>query len=260
MNVIIKENVIIKDYSKSINRWKKQRFEKEKEIYELLEGKSVATPKLVATKHRTITLEYIPAVPITIDDNKKIVDILLGFQFSDIQPKKGWIISLLLNPFIQIPRFCFSGLRTFRPKSILMAVGVFINYYLTVRPLQHKILIHNDFTKKNILNSGKKIYLIDFENTITSHRWLFNDIVAYIYNPELNTDYKIINLYIENLKRQMPKYYENINVKKELRVSLLRHLISRSFSGNRKKNQIIFFEHLLNRQNYDKWFKGNINS
>lgn len=229
------DDIVVKDFSKGKRRFKKARFEKEKSVYEQLEDTPVNTPELINVDEENLVLEIekIANKEKTKEDEFKAIKELVEFQFSGVEPKNSFMLSIIDNPTIRYISNATTSIHKLGFKLYCKVMWELIDYLLFYPPLKKPILIHNDFHRKNSLKRrNNKIAIIDVESCIKSRRWIFRDIAHYSYDKKIKDFNKDkINFYLNLIKIYLES--QKISFKKEIKISIIFHIIENSI--NKKK-------------------------
>ncbi|MCH8519515.1 MAG: hypothetical protein LAT82_02050 [Nanoarchaeota archaeon] len=227
-----KEDIVIKDFSKGKRRFKKARFEKEKSVYEQLEETPVNTPEIVEVDEENLVLEIekIANKDKNREDEFKVVEELVKFQFSGIEPKNSLILNIIDYPSIRYIANATSSIHKLGFKLYCKVMWELIDYHLNYPKLKKPIVIHNDFHRNNSLKrKNNNIAIIDVESCIKSRRWVFRDIVHFSYNKQSNSfDEELINYYISLCPKTLRRFSKK-QIEKEKKMGRIFHKLLRLY-------------------------------
>ena len=239
--VTIKDDVVIKDFSKGNRRFKKARFKKAKSLYRQLQKKEVHVPKAHA-KDQKIIMEKLDKPVRSNAEQKLAAEELLQLQFSDVKVKSPLYLRILDHPWVRTVYNLTHALPVIGLRVYMRSMRILFQYALFAPRLKKPILIHNDYHKNNVFIEDDKPYIIDFESATRSTRWILRDIVMLAYDTskeELNK--LIVDYYLDLLQETYPQVEKKIDVKKELQVALLcRH--ARKLHYRKQSRNVLFPE------------------
>lgn len=226
------KEVIVKYFKKGNRNFKKDRFEKEKNLYKKLKTAKVDTPKLIEVDNKVqkLVLEKIDFENFQEKDKFIAVDELLKFQFLDLNINNKLVFKILDHPSFRLFHNSLLSIKKIGLKIFFKILFELIGYYIFYGCLSRKILIHNDFGRGHILKKKNIFYFIDLESAIRLKKWIFKDIFFFSINQKNKTyNQSIINYYIEKFKENYPYEFQRININKELKMAKIKYFMRRIY-------------------------------
>ncbi len=227
-------------------------------------------PQMIETKGKDyVIFEYIeaPAQPGFMRD--PFIPPLIEFQLAGLNIDLSWKDRLILafrnKVSLNILRWSLDViLPRFGWKTALQCVLLFAKSSRKHKALEQAIHLHNDFGGNTILTSKKELYVIDFESVINEKKWILVDVLQRVFNEEnFSVNQNDLSSYIVHLSEQLSAAPEEMNVKIQLRILLMRRMMQllRSGSRNAKRKeeaQQFLIHSVLSDDGYDLWYAQNI--
>jgi len=136
-----------------------------------------------------------------------------------LKPHGGKLTTLLRNHNILILRVIFGKLINLNLLLFYNIVIISVKSNIKQKKIQKKFLLHGDLNKnQNYINVNNNIYFIDFASVKLSSKWIFVDILTFIYDKNTNLlNLKLLKEYIYLLD-----FNENqISLKEQLLISYI---------------------------------------
>jgi hypothetical protein len=249
--------------------------ERQVDVLEGLERSPFPTlryPRLVRSdRSRYVLVEHIAGARPASDGEapEALVASLLEFQTSSAQRAFGGVVSRLLGASLApeaylvrraLPRL----LRESGWRSAWRLVRT-MHWCRRQQPaLDRQVLIHNDFHHENVLiDADGVMYLTDFENAVSTRRWVLVDIVHYaVGTTSAVIDTELIRAYVA-AARLVPEIGDRLALEPQLRLALLRRIAQHVSSAAvpehvRTTYRSLLDEVLLDDERFRSWVRENI--
>jgi hypothetical protein len=245
-------------------------------FYKSIHGRNTTNfrvPQLLETDGRGyMILQYIKGERIWDNDAipcENLVSLLLEFQTMDIgfvRNRLERVVALLSeNILLRIVYHAIRGIGGEWSFTVLFTIlKVVLISYFRQKKCSLPVMLHNDlFGFNNIIRGHDgNIYLCDFESCTMEKRWVLRDAIDLSFGlPSLSVDNGFLNQYLSKLT-QFYSECDNINLKTQMRVLLLRIILTAVFSNVHKdKDLYIKFmkDILLSDAQFEEWFHANVN-
>ena len=227
-------------------------------------------PKLIDTdKKNYLLFEYIEG---SRGINKKhinkelLISGLLEFNtffiFKNKEETRDIYGGFLFSVFISILRGIFLyGFSNIGTVASLKCFVILCKNSICEKPFNYYFLQHRDLGNEDNKISSKdgRVYFIDFAQTRKENKWILMDIID-ISMPKktLKLDHDLFILYLKKLNKEIDK---NINIKRQVRMALLRktlHLMGEKSNKAKHISKNFLLQILLNNNKFNKWFEENM--
>lgn len=219
-------------------------------------------PRPVRIQGYDILIEYLIPVKDAQNEIPLLIQSLQELYRKTSSLKLGKIHSLFHNMRYSSEATIYKGSFSVIRKQLgitncFRTLNVVLSLFLKQKKLKHSFLLHNDFTRNNVIIDDKTHlpYIIDYQAASINSRWLLIDIVRYAYlGSEKIIDFDIVNKFIKKIDRN--HFGDDIQIEVQVRYALIARSIQSLKWKPREHIKQFYANILLDDNEYHKWYQN----